>query len=197
MLSVVEIFYSLHGEGRFTGVPAVFIRLAGCVNICPWCDSKESWSVDRYPPMPVDAIATKASSFPSRIAVVTGGEPLLHTLDALCDALKQHHFRLHLETSGTAVLSGAWDWVCLSPKRHRPSLPAIYPQADELKVVIENAADFTWAEAAAAQVLPDCLLFMQPEWSCRQTVLPLLIDYIKQHPQWQLSLQTHKWLGIR
>ncbi|MDR2361937.1 MAG: 7-carboxy-7-deazaguanine synthase QueE [Prevotellaceae bacterium] len=196
MLSVVEIFYSLQGEGRFTGVPAVFIRLAGCVNACPWCDSKESWPVDKYPLMSVDTIATEASLFPARMAVVTGGEPLLHPLDALCDALKRHHFRLHLETSGTAVLSGAWDWVCLSPKRHRPPLPAIYSQADGLKVVIEKAADFTWAETVAAQVSPDCLLFMQPEWSRRQTVLPLLIEYIKQYPQWQLSLQTHKWLGI-
>jgi organic radical activating enzyme len=195
-IPVVEIFYSLQGEGGFAGVPAVFIRLAGCTNACPWCDSKESWTVDKYPHMSVDAIVTKASSFPSRIAVITGGEPLLHTLDSLCEALRRHHFRLHLETSGTAVLSGSWDWICLSPKRHCPPLPAIYPQADELKVVIEDAEDFAWAEACAAQVSPTCLRLMQPEWSRRQTILSPMIDYIKRRPQWHLSLQTHKWLGI-
>jgi organic radical activating enzyme len=196
VLSVVELFYSLQGEGRFTGVPAVFIRLAGCTNACRWCDSKASWTLDGHPQRTVDAIVAQALLFPSRMAVITGGEPLLHPLDALCDALKRHQFRLHLETSGTASLSGVWDWVCLSPKRHRPPRPAIYPAADELKVVIETAADFAWAEENAAQVSPACLLLMQPEWSRRKTILPPVIDYIQQRPQWQLSLQTHKWLHI-
>lgn len=196
MLPVAELFYSLQGEGRFTGVPAVFIRLAGCSNACRWCDSKESWQADKRPCMAVADIVAKASSFPSRVAVVTGGEPLLHSLDGLCGELKRNRFRLHLETSGAAALTGAWDWICLSPKRHCPPRPAIYPLADELKVVIATTDDFAWAEESAGRVSPSCLLLLQPEWSCRQSVVPQIVDYIKRRPQWQLSLQTHKWLHI-
>lgn len=194
--SVVELFYSLQGEGCYTGQAAVFIRLAGCRNACPWCDAKDTWNADKFPRVAIADIVRQASAYPARIAVVTGGEPLLHDLGDLCRALKQAGFRTHLETSGVAPFSGEWDWVCLSPKCHRPPLAEAYAQAHELKVVIENKSSFEWAEENAQKVSASCLLYLQPEWGQRQTVVPLITEYIKQHPQWRLSLQTHKFLNI-
>jgi organic radical activating enzyme len=196
LFSVAEIFYSLQGEGHYAGVPAVFVRLAGCRNGCAWCDSPDTWDAGKFPQQTAAAIVEQVNAYPCKTVVITGGEPLLHPLDELCARLKENNCRIHLETSGTAAFSGAWDWVCLSPKRQQPPLPENYRQASELKMIIAAPDDFDWAEKNAQQVPPDCLLLLQPEWSRRQTVMPLIIDYLLRKPQWRLSLQTHKFIDI-
>ena len=196
MFRVVEIFYSLQGDGSYAGVPAVFVRLAGCCNACAWCDAKETWDAVNFPRLTVAGIAKQVNAYPCKTVIVTGGEPLLHPLDELCTQLKAQCCRLHLETSGTAAFSGAWDWVCLSPKRQQPPLQENFRYAHELKIVIASPDDFVWAEANARQASPGCLLLLQPEWSRRATITPQVTDYIRKHPQWRLSLQIHKFLAI-
>lgn len=195
-LPLMEAFYTIQGEGFYQGNAAYFIRLAGCDVGCVWCDVKESWEESRYPYQSVNNIVSGAEAHPSRIAVVTGGEPLLHPLDQLCSVLRKKGFRAHIETSGTHPVSGTWDWICLSPKKFKAPLPAICPLANELKVIIFHPSDFDWAEQYAALVGPECHLFLQPEWDRRNKMIPLIIDYVKSHPQWGISLQAHKYLGI-
>lgn len=192
----MEHFYTLQGEGVHTGKAAYFIRLGGCDVGCVWCDVKDSWDAAAHPQMTNLELAQEAAAQDGRIAVITGGEPAMHNLTALCLALHTHHFRVHIETSGAHPLSGQLDWVTLSPKKFKAPLPECLQQANELKVVVFNKSDFDWAEQHAAMVSPGCKLFLQPEWSKRDTMTPLIIDYIKTHPNWQLSLQTHKYINI-
>lgn len=203
-LPVMESFYTLQGEGFHKGRAAYFIRLGGCDVGCVWCDVKESWNANAHPKFSVDEIVEKAlqsangrsSTINRRLAVITGGEPLLHNLDTLTTALQQNGFETNIETSGSSPLSGNWDWICLSPKKFKEPLPEILPLANELKVVIFNKHDFEWAEKFAAQVSPTCKLYLQPEWDKRDSVTPLIIDYIKAYPQWLLSLQIHKYINV-
>jgi 7-carboxy-7-deazaguanine synthase len=195
-LPIMEAFYTLQGEGFHQGRAAYFIRLGGCDVGCVWCDVKESWDASKHPQQSIDSIVTEAKKYPGRLAVVTGGEPLMHQLDELTRALKEAGFETNIETSGSSPLSGDWDWICLSPKKFKAPLPDIIPLAHELKVVIFNKHDFEWAETYAAQVNPNCKLYLQPEWDKAEKVLPLIIDYIKAHPQWELSLQTHKYINV-
>lgn len=199
MLPVMESFYTLQGEGYHQGKAAYFIRLGGCDVGCVWCDVKDSWDAEKHPKHSIDAIVAKAlaetNQHPS-IAVITGGEPLMHPLGVLTQALKAAAFQTNIETSGSHPLSGEWDWICLSPKKFKAPLPEILPLAHELKVVIFNKHDFEWAEQYAAQVSPDCKLYLQPEWDKAASVTPLIIDYIKANPQWGLSLQTHKYINV-
>lgn len=195
-LPIMEAFYTIQGEGFHQGKAAYFIRLAGCDVGCVWCDVKESWDASLYPVQSVEDIAAAASQYPAHIAVVTGGEPLLHPLDELCHALHASGFHTHLETSGAHQLSGQWDWICLSPKKFKAPLPEISRQAHELKVVIFHKSDFAWAEKYASRVAPGCRLFLQPEWSRSAQTIPLIIDYVKHHPQWEISLQIHKYMEI-
>ena len=192
----MEHFYTLQGEGLYSGQAAYFIRLGGCDVGCVWCDVKESWDAAAHPQMSVEAIVAAASSHPGRTAVITGGEPAMHDLAALTQGLKAAGFRTHIETSGSSPLSGELDFVTLSPKKFKAPLPEALQQADELKVVVYHKSDFGWAEQHAARVRPDCLLFLQPEWSKREQVTPLIVEYIRQHPEWRLSLQTHKYIGV-
>ncbi len=192
----MEAFYTLQGEGAHSGRAAYFIRLGGCDVGCHWCDVKASWDAAQYPQRAVTDIVADARAHPGRLAVVTGGEPLMHPLDTLCDQLRAAGFRTHLETSGAHPLTGTWDWICFSPKKFKAPLPEVCQQADELKVVVYNRSDFAWAESFAARVRPDCRLFLQPEWDRATQMTPLLIEYIKANPQWELSLQTHKYLDI-
>ncbi|MCL6523220.1 MAG: 7-carboxy-7-deazaguanine synthase QueE [Thermoflavifilum sp.] len=192
----METFYSLQGEGHHQGKAAYFIRLAGCDVGCVWCDVKESWQLTSYPVKTAEELAQEASQHPARLAIVTGGEPTLYDLSALCEALHQQGFRVHLETSGAHAIIGAFDWICLSPKKFKPPLPQVCQQADELKVVIYHRSDFAWAERYAAQVNAQCRLFLQPEWSRRTLITPQIISYIQDHPQWELSLQLHKYVEI-
>jgi 7-carboxy-7-deazaguanine synthase len=193
---VMEHFYTLQGEGYYSGQAAYFIRLGGCDVGCVWCDVKESWDKDAHPVMTTEQIIGEASKHPGRIVVITGGEPALHDLQPLTDALHRAGFRTHIETSGSSMLSGDLDWVTLSPKKFKAPLPESMLQADELKIIVFNKSDFQWAAQHAAQVPDHCRLYLQPEWSKREQMTPLIIDYIQQNPRWQLSLQTHKYINI-
>jgi 7-carboxy-7-deazaguanine synthase len=196
LLPVMEEFYSLQGEGFNTGQAAWFIRIGGCDVGCRWCDVKESWNASLFPPIPVDEVVERASGCPAGAVVVTGGEPLLYNLGYLCSELKARNIRTFLETSGSSDLSGAWDWICLSPKRDTPPLPGIHPLAHELKMIIHEPEDFSWAEENAALVSPGCLLYLQPEWSRVDQMMALITAYIKMNPRWRISLQSHKYMGI-
>lgn len=195
-LPVMEHFYTLQGEGVFQGKAAYFIRLGGCDVGCVWCDVKESWDGGKHPLWFIEDLVAEVKATPTEIVVITGGEPLMHNLTELTDALKSAGLRTHMETSGSSPLSGTWDWITLSPKKFKAPLPEVLPYANELKVVVFNKSDFAWAEQYAAQVSPSCKLFLQPEWSKADIVTPLIIDYIKANPKWQLSLQVHKYINV-
>ena len=212
-LPVMESFYTLQGEGYHQGKAAYFIRLGGCDVGCIWCDVKDSWDESRHPKYSVEEIVEKAIEATSYtlqaassqklktknqkpIIVITGGEPLMHNLDELTRALHEAGFQTNIETSGAHPLSGEWDWLCLSPKKFKKPLEEICPKANELKVVIFNKHDFSWAEEYAAKVSPKCKLYLQPEWDKAAEVTPLIIEYIKAHPQWELSLQLHKYINV-
>ncbi|MBK9507996.1 MAG: 7-carboxy-7-deazaguanine synthase QueE [Cytophagaceae bacterium] len=192
----MEAFYTLQGEGHYSGHAAYFIRLGGCDVGCVWCDVKESWDAEVHPKYSVEKIVNQASEFPKSIAVITGGEPLMYNLDELTQALKSAGFRTNIETSGAHPFTGNWDWVCFSPKKFKEPLPEIYTKANELKIIIFNKSDFEFAEKYATLVNPECNLFLQPEWDKREKITPLIIDYIKANPKWSMSLQTHKYLDI-
>jgi organic radical activating enzyme len=196
----MESFYTLQGEGFHQGRAAYFIRLGGCDVGCVWCDVKESWDENVHPQKTIEAIVEEAvTAVPEsieKIAVITGGEPLMHNLIELTSSLQNKNFKTHIETSGAHPLSGTWDWICLSPKKFKAPLPEILPQANELKVVVFNKSDFDWAESFAQKVNSSCKLYLQPEWDKKEQVTPLIIEYIKEHPQWNLSLQIHKYIGV-
>ena len=193
----METFYSLQGEGFHQGKAAYFIRLGGCDVGCVWCDVKESWDGSMHPLKATREIVTDAANHPARLAVVTGGEPLMHDCTELTRQLHAAGFQTNIETSGSYPLSGDWDWICLSPKKFKSPLPEILPCANELKVVIFNKSDFEWAERYAAQVSSNCRLYLQPEWDKAMIVTPSIIDYVKLNPQWELSLQIHKYINVR
>jgi len=204
-LPIMESFYTLQGEGFHTGKAAYFIRLGGCDVGCVWCDVKDSWDVDAHPKYSVDEIVSKASSELSVLSgvsnfkpliVITGGEPLMHNLDKLTQALQANGFETNIETSGSSSLSGSWNWICLSPKKFKAPLPEILPVANELKIVVFNKSDFHWAEKYAAQVNSNCLLYLQPEWDKAAEITPMIVDYIKVNPKWRLSLQIHKYINV-
>ena len=190
------MFYSLQGEGYHQGKAAFFIRLAGCDVGCVWCDVKDSWDASKHPQLSIDEIVNAALSHPSKIAIVTGGEPLLHELDPLTTALKTAGFQTHMETSGSSPLSGQWDWICLSPKKFKFPLEESVAAASELKVVVFNKSDIEWAESFEKRVSPNCKLYLQPEWDKADTMTTLAIDYIKAHPHWELSAQLHKYVQV-
>ncbi|WP_229311106.1 7-carboxy-7-deazaguanine synthase QueE [Larkinella soli] len=195
-LPVMEAFYTLQGEGAHTGKAAYFIRLGGCDVGCHWCDVKESWDAGAHPRLRIGEIVGGALQYPGRMAVITGGEPLMHNLDALTTALQAAGFRTNIETSGVYPVTGNWDWICFSPKKFKEPNPDIYRKADELKVIIYHKSDFAFAESFTDRLRPDCKLFLQPEWSRSNEMLPLIVEYVKQVPQWQVSLQTHKYMNI-
>lgn len=192
----MEHFYTLQGEGMHSGRASYFIRLGGCDVGCVWCDVKDSWDAEKHPKMTVDEIVMAAMRHNARLAVITGGEPAMYNLTALCDALHAVGFTVHIETSGAYPIVGDIDWVTLSPKKFKAPVQAALDKADELKVVIYHKSDFAWAEEHAAKVPDTCKLYLQPEWSKKDNITQLVIDYILAHPQWELSLQTHKYINI-
>lgn len=195
-LPVMEHFYTIQGEGYHQGRAAYFIRLGGCDVGCVWCDVKDSWDAAKHPLVEVDTLISLVKQTPARIVVITGGEPLMHPLDHLTSALQAAGLATHLETSGAHPLSGQWDWICLSPKKFKAPLPGILPVASELKVVIYHPSDFKWAETYAESVSPACKRYLQPEWDKREQMTPLIVDYIKENPGWELSLQLHKYIRV-
>lgn len=195
-LPVMERFYTIQGEGNYQGCAAYFIRLGGCDVGCVWCDVKESWDADKHPQVPISTLVEDAKNSGTQIVVITGGEPAMHDLTALTTALKNAGLRPHIETSGSYPLTGIWDWICVSPKKFKAPLKEVLQQAHELKVVIYHSSDFQWAEQHAGEVSPSCKKYIQPEWSKREKVTPLMIDYIKQNPEWTLCLQIHKYINV-
>lgn len=195
-LPVMEHFYTLQGEGYHQGRAAYFVRLGGCNVGCVWCDVKESWSFDAHPHMSIEEIVGHIKNSKTPMAVITGGEPLVHNLDALTHAIKSQGIATNIETSGSSPLSGSWDWVCLSPKKFKAPLPEVIPAANELKIIVYNKTDFEWGETFAAQVNKYCKLYLQPEWSRAAEMTPLIVDYIKTNPKWELSLQIHKHINV-
>lgn len=200
----MEHFYTIQGEAYHQGRAAYFVRLGGCDVGCVWCDVKESWDTESHPKMTVEEIVhtitanrdTNTKYKKSNLVVITGGEPLMHNLNDLTAVLQEQGFETNIETSGAHPLSGSWDWICLSPKKFKAPLPEILPLANELKIVIFNKSDFEWAEHYASLVSDDCKLYLQPEWDKSSSVTPLIVDYIKQNPQWQLSIQIHKYINV-
>lgn len=192
----MEAFYTLQGEGYHQGRAAYFIRLGGCDVGCVWCDVKESWDAAAHPVQELNDIVSGALRYPGRMAVITGGEPLMHNLDMLTESLKNSGFRTHLETSASHPLTGTWDWICVSPKKFKAPLPEVLTAAHELKLVIYHKSDLEWAESFRKDLNPSCKLFLQPEWSRRETMIPLISRYIMDHPEWELSLQAHKYIGL-
>ena len=196
MLPLVEDFYTIQGEGRHTGEAAYFIRVAGCDVGCPWCDAQYTWNTRRYAVTDLEEVLKRVRNSHSPMAVITGGEPTLYQLGYLTDRLHALGVKTNLETSGTHPLSGDFDWVCLSPKRRKAPLEENMQLADELKVVIEREDDFAWAEEHAAKVREDCLLYLQVEWGHSAEMMPRIVDYVKAHPRWRISIQTHKYMNI-
>lgn len=196
LLPLVEDFYTIQGEGFHTGKPAYFIRLGGCDVGCKWCDAKFTWNPKLFPPEPIGEIIDRAKECCAKAVVITGGEPTLYPLEKFTQRLKNDGFKIFLETSGTNVISGVFDWVCLSPKALKHPLESEYVKAHELKVIIQSAEDIVWAEECAGKVSADCMLFLQSEWSRRDEITPLIVEYVKENPKWNLSMQTHKYINI-
>jgi 7-carboxy-7-deazaguanine synthase len=195
-LPLVEEFFSLQGEGYHSGKAAYFVRLGGCDVGCNWCDSRFSWNPDLHPMVETETIIAHVAKSGTDSVVVTGGEPLMWNLDLLCDSLKKMNIRTFIETSGAYPLSGKWDWICLSPKRNMPPFNDICEVADELKVIIQDKSDFEWAEKYRRMVNSKCRLFLQPEWSRFEIIVPEIVEYIKRSPVWRISLQVHKYMHI-
>ena len=195
MLPLMEEFYTIQGEGYHTGKAAYFIRVGGCDVGCHWCDVKESWNADLHPPTLANTIVEHAKKY-SDTVVITGGEPLMWSMDYLTKMLRKNGLKTHTETSGAYSFSGIWDWFCLSPKKTKLPLEEVYKEADELKMIIFNKSDFEFAEDHAAKVGKNCELFLQPEWSRKEKMTELIVDYVMKNPKWKISLQTHKYLNI-
>ena len=195
MLPLMEEFYTIQGEGFHTGKAAYFIRIGGCDVGCHWCDVKESWNAALHPPTETDKIVEKAKQYADTV-VITGGEPLMWNMDYITQQLSSQGIKVHIETSGAYPLTGKYDWICLSPKKNKLPLREVSDLAQELKVIIFNKHDFKFAEEQASLVGPGCELFLQPEWSNREKMTPLIVDYVMANPKWKISLQTHKYLNI-
>ena len=195
-LPVMEHFFTIQGEGFHQGRAAYFVRLGGCDVGCVWCDVKESWDASNHPKMNIDDIAAAIKNNPKGLVVITGGEPLMHDLTALTQAIQTAGYETNIETSGTHPLTGEWDWICLSPKKFKEPLPEILPQANELKVIVYNKSDFDWGEKYAGLVSSHCKLYLQPEWSKSSEITPEIVAYIKKNPKWELSLQIHKYINV-
>jgi 7-carboxy-7-deazaguanine synthase len=195
MLPLMEEFYTIQGEGSHTGTAAYFIRIGGCDVGCHWCDVKESWNAELHPPTLADVIVENTKKY-SDTVVITGGEPLMWNMNYITSQLKSKGVNTHIETSGAYNLTGNWDWICLSPKKNKLPLKEVLQVANELKVIIFNKDDFKFAEKQASLVGEKCQLFLQPEWSNREKMTSLIVDYVMENPKWKISLQTHKYLNI-
>ena len=196
MLPLMEEFYSIQGEGHNTGQAAYFIRIGGCDVGCSWCDVKESWNRKLHPPTLSDHIVENAAKYPSKAVVVTGGEPLMNNMNYLCSQLKKNNIIRFLESSGAHPFSGDWDWICVSPKKNSPPVESVYKRAHELKVVIQTVDDFKWAEENAKLVNKECQLYLQPEWSKVDQMMNEITEYVMAHPEWKISIQSHKYMRI-
>lgn len=196
-LPVADLFYSLQGEGFNSGKAVYFIRLAGCNVGCPWCDTKESWNASNFPIQSIEQIVSSVTDADAETVVITGGEPTLYNLEDLCNQLIDKNIKIFLETSGTNEIKGKFDWIALSPKKHRPPLKENLLLADELKVVICDESDFEWALVNKTFVKSGCKLYLQPEWGENNKMLPKIINFILEKREWNLSVQLHKYLNFK
>lgn len=196
ILPLMETFTTIQGEGFHSGKSAHFLRIGGCDIGCHWCDIKESWNSSLYPLVKVEKILESINSL-TDLVIISGGEPLIWNMAHLTGALKKINKKVHLETSGAYELSGHWDWICLSPKKNKPPIPALFKKANELKVIVYNKDDLTFAKQNAKYVEKDCILYLQPEWSKKEKVMPMISKFMLENPNWRLSIQTHKYLGMK
>ena len=196
ILPLMEAFYTIQGEGYYSGKAAYFLRIGGCDVGCHWCDVKESWNADLHPPTSITNILEGIAKFSVDTVVITGGEPLMWNLNKLTTALKLKGLKIHLETSGAYPYTGDFDWVCLSPKKMQAPLSTIKPITNELKVIVNNKHDLIWAEEQRKGLSNDCKLYLQAEWSKREKIIPMIIDFVKKNKHWTISLQSHKYMNI-
>ncbi len=194
---IMETFYSIQGEGYYQGHAAFFIRLAGCDVGCVWCDVKESWDAGQHQNKTVDELVTEVKQSQTELVIITGGEPMMYDCTPLTQALQNAGYKTNLETSGAYPLSGNWDWICVSPKKFKAPIVDVLKQANELKVIVFNKSDLDWAIQHAQNVNEHCILYLQPEWSKEKEMLPIITDFIQHNPTWKLSLQIHKYMGVR
>ena len=194
---IMETFYSIQGEGYYQGHAAFFIRLAGCDVGCVWCDVKESWDAGQHQHKTVDELVTEVKQSQTELVIITGGEPMMYDCTPLTQALQNAGYKTNLETSGAYPLSGNWDWICVSPKKFKAPIVDVLKQGNELKVIVFNKSDLDWAIQHAQNVNEHCILYLQPEWSKEKEMLPIITDFIQQNPTWKLSLQIHKYMGVR
>ena len=195
-MPIMEAFYSLQGEGYYAGRPAYFIRLAGCDIGCVWCDVKESWTAQKNQIQSIESIVNKCVTSNTNFVVITGGEPAMYDISYLVQALQNNKMEVAIETSGAYQLSSHIDWYCFSPKKFKFPCEEAYQRADELKIIVFNKSDLRWAEKHAEKVSDKCILYLQAEWSKKELITPLIIDYVKTNIKWKISLQTHKYLDI-
>ncbi len=196
LLPLMEAFYTIQGEGYHSGKSAFFLRIGGCDVGCHWCDVKESWDSNIHDLISINNILQEIDKYNTRHIVITGGEPLIWNLNKLTKLLRNQGKKIYLETSGAYSLSGTYDWICLSPKKNKPPIDKIKSKADELKIIISNKHDFKWAEEMSEKINKDCKLYLQPEWSVKDKMIPRIIEYIKENNKWNISLQTHKYMNI-
>jgi 7-carboxy-7-deazaguanine synthase len=196
-LPVMERFYTIQGEGVHSGCPAYFIRLAGCDVGCVWCDVKDSWNAEEHPLLSVEELINDVVHAGANRVIITGGEPLMHDLQELTVGLRSNAIAVHLETSGVHSLSGEWNWITFSPKKFKRPTEEIFQKAHEMKVIVFHPSDIAWAEELSKKLNSECSLLLQPEWERSEEMLPLIMNFITSHPQWRLSLQTHKYIGVQ
>ena len=195
-LPIMEHFFTIQGEGTYSGRAAYFVRLAGCDIGCVWCDVKESWDSELHPILSIDYLVSEIEKTTVNFVVITGGEPALYNLAPFIKKLKKLKIEVALETSGCYELKGIVDWYCFSPKKFKAPCKEAYQLANELKIVINHPSDLAWAEKHAEKVKPSCNLYLQPEWSKSDSLLPLIIEFVKSNNKWRISLQTHKFMHI-
>ena len=195
-LPIMEYFYTIQGEGFYSGRAAFFIRIAGCDVGCVWCDVKESWDANLHSLKTIDFLISEVQSSGTDFVVITGGEPAMYDLTTLTNRLHEINVEVAIETSGCYPLIGSIDWYCFSPKKFKAPVEEAYQLASELKVVISHPSDFKWAEEHAEKINASCKLYLQPEWSKQERFLPEIIEYVKMYPKWKISLQTHKFMNI-
>jgi 7-carboxy-7-deazaguanine synthase len=195
-LPIVEQFSTIQGEGFHTGKPAHFIRIAGCDLCCNWCDAKDSWKISEHSMVEVSDIINGITDDCSKSVVVTGGEPMLYDMNCLSKELIKNGYTTYLETSGSYPITGQWDWICVSPKKINPPISESLIRANEIKVVIKDIESFAWAEECSQLVSANCVKYLQPEWSQYNKIIHEIVIYVKLHPEWRISLQTHKFMNI-
>jgi 7-carboxy-7-deazaguanine synthase len=195
-LPIMEHFFTIQGEGTYSGRAAYFVRLAGCDIGCVWCDVKESWDSALHPILDIDYLVSEIEKTTVDFVVITGGEPALYDLTFLIKKLKTLKIEVAIETSGCYPLKGIVDWYCFSPKKFKAPCEEAYQLANELKIVISHPSDIAWAELHGEKVKSACKLYLQPEWTKSDAILPLIIEFVKRNKKWQISLQTHKFMHI-